>query len=152
MSEVVQCSVSVPLSTSEAFHLFFEELGRWWPREYTWSQEALQAIGIEPREGGLCFELGPYGFRCDWGRVLEWSPPDRVQLQWQISFRREPVPNPEKASLVEIGFTPEGAGSSRVTVTHSHFERHGAGAAEYQAAMASEHGWPYLLKRFSTAV
>ncbi|MGH7961427.1 MAG: SRPBCC family protein [Candidatus Binatia bacterium] len=152
MTEIIERSVSVPLSPSEAFHLFFEEFGRWWPREYTWGQEAMEAIGIEPHVGGLCFERGPRGFRCDWGRILEWEPPHRAKLAWQISPRREPVPNPEKASVVEVRFKPEGSDHTRVTVTHGGFERHGAGASEYRAALASDQGWSYLLGQFVAAV
>lgn len=152
MSESIEKSVSVALGPADAFHFFFEELERWWPREYTWGKEAMQAIGVEPGVGGLCFERGPHGFRTDWGRVLEWDAPHRVKLTWQISPRREPVPNPANASVVEVRFTSEGSGRTRVTVTHGEFERHGTEAAEYRAALASENGWPYILNQFAAAV
>lgn len=152
MTESVEKSVLVPLNPSEAFHLFFGGMGQWWPRAYTWGGDAMQAVGVEPRLGGLCFELGPHGFRCDWGRILEWDAPHRARLAWQIGPGREPVPDPGKASVVEVRFAPQGAGATRVTVEHAGFERHGAGADEYRAAMASGHGWPYLLDQFAAAV
>lgn len=152
MSEVIEQAVLVSLGPAEAFKLFFEKLQRWWPREYTWGNEVMEAIGIEPGIGGLCFERGPHGFRCDWGRVLEWQPPHHVKLAWQIGPHREPVPDPAKASLVEVRFSPESTGGTRVTVRHSEFRRHGSDAARYQAALGSQQGWPYLLAQYAAAV
>lgn len=152
MNEVIEQTVVVPLTPPEAFRLFFEDLQRWWPREYTWGNEAMEAIGIEPGVGGLCFERGPHGFRCDWGRVLEWKPPHHARFAWQIGPHREPVPDPAKASVVEVRFGAASAGGTQVTVRHGEFGRHGADATRYRAALASTQGWPYLLAHYAAAV
>ncbi len=115
--------------------------------EYTWSQEALAAIGIEPRAGGSCFELGPHGFRLDWGRVLAWEPPSRLVFSWQIGPTRVPEPDPARASEVAVHFEPADGGT-RVALVHRAFERHGDGAEDYRAAMYSEPGWDYILGRY----
>src|SRR4026207_1561874 len=70
----------------------FVNLGRWWPREYTWSQNVLHYIGIEPRVGGACFERGPHNFECDWGRVLVWDTPRRPAVTWQLALARNHDP------------------------------------------------------------
>jgi uncharacterized protein YndB with AHSA1/START domain len=147
----VQHGVSVPLPPERAFALFAEELGSWWPPEYTWSQDTLEEIGIEPRQGGMCFERGPHGFRCDWGRVLAWEPGARLELTWQIGPSRDPQPNPDKASVVEVRFGAEGDGGTRVELEHRLFERHGEDGEGYAAAMGSEQGWPYILGRYAAA-
>jgi uncharacterized protein YndB with AHSA1/START domain len=144
----VRHTVTVPAPPERAFAAF-ADLNAWWPREYTWSGPVLEAIAIEPRADGLCHELGPYGFRCDWGRVLAWEPPYRLVFTWQISPRREPVPDPARASEVEVRVTAEDADGSRVEVEHRHFERHGGDADGYRDALASEHGWPYMLGRYA---
>lgn len=72
-------------------------------------------------------------------------------LAWQIGPHREPVPDPERASTVEIQFDPHGDDECLVTVVHRDFERHGAGAAAYEEAMNSAQGWPLILQRFATA-
>lgn len=149
MSDVISETLTVSLTPSQAFALFAEQLGDWWPREYTWGQDALQAIGIEPRVNGLCYELGPHGFRCDWGRVLAWEPASRLVLAWQISPRREPEPNPARASTVEVYFASRESGGTLLTLRHHGFECHGDGAEEYRAALASPQGWPYILERFA---
>jgi uncharacterized protein YndB with AHSA1/START domain len=143
----IRDEVTVPVPPDRAFAAF-ADLDGWWPPEYTWAGDALQAIAIEPREGGHCYELGPHGFRCDWGRVLAWEPPGRLAFTWQISPRREPVPDPANASEVEVRVRADGAGS-RVEVEHRGFERHGDDAEDYAAALGSEQGWPYMLGRYA---
>lgn len=129
----------------------FVNLGRWWPREYTWSQDVLQTIGIEPRLGGACFERGPHGFECDWGRVLVWEPPGRIVFSWQIAFDRTPEPDPARASEVEVRFTEEALGT-RVALAHRAFARHGGKAAAYREGMGSTQGWPMMLERYAKSV
>jgi uncharacterized protein YndB with AHSA1/START domain len=146
--EPVRGEVVVPVMPAAAFRAFTEGFGRWWPPEYTWAGPVLETIGMEPGEGGLCFERGPHGFRVDWGRVLAWEPPGRLGFSWQVSPQRQPVPDPDRASVVEVAFAAEGDGATRVRLEHGGFERHGEGAAGYRDAMASAPGWPLLLERF----
>lgn len=151
MIEPVRVSVVVPLSRPRAFDRFVRELDAWWPREYSWSQDVLHAIGVQPRPGGLCFEIGPHDFRCDWGRVVDWTPPEQFRLAWQIGPGREPVPNPLHASSLEVSFASDGPDFTTVTLIHDAFDRHGRGAEDYRAMMASGRGWPFILQRFVQA-
>jgi len=146
----VRHEVTVQAIAADAFDVFTAGFARWWPREFTWSQDSLVDIGIDGEQGGACFEIGPHGFRCDWGRVLKWDPPKRVVLSWQISPDRLPEPDPSKASEVEVRFDSDGSSPSRVVVEHRGFERHGGGAGAYRAGM--ERGWEYLLARYARAV
>ena len=146
----VRHETTVPAAAADAFEMFTAGLARWWPAEFTWSQDKLEEIGIECREGGACYELGPDGFRCDWGRVVDWRPPERVLLRWQITSQRVPEPDPAKASEVVVTFTPRDRDGSLVAVEHRGFERHGDGADNYRAGM--DRGWDYLLERFAHCV
>ena len=110
--EPIRQAVTVPVPVDRAFSAF-ADLARWWPREYTWAADTLEDIGIEPREGGHCFERDPDGFTCHWGRVLTWDPPARLVLVWQIAPDRVPEPNPAKASEVEVRFHPAGTSGTR---------------------------------------
>jgi uncharacterized protein YndB with AHSA1/START domain len=147
MNSAISSTVEVPLSPEQAFELFTEGFGGWWPREFSWSQDALEEIGMETAKGGFLYEIGPHGFRVDWGRVLEWEPPHRLVFSWQISPARVPEPDPAKASEVQVRFEPTGDGA-RVELAHSGFERHGDGAAEYAEMMGAQ-GWPHALQRFA---
>lgn len=151
-NDVIRRTLTVAAPPEHAFSVFTDGLATWWPAEYTWSAGVLDTIGIEPREGGLCFEVGPYGFRVDWGRVLMWEPPKRLVFAWQISPRREPVPDPAKASEVEVRFEPEGPASTRVEFEHRDLARHGGESTDYLAALASPGGWPYILDRYAAAI
>ena len=149
MADPVRCAVEVPLPPAAAFRLFTDELGAWWPPEYTWSGPVLESIGIEPGEGGMCWERGPHGFRCDWGRVVAWEPGVRLAFTWQISPARVPEPDPGRASQVSITFGDVADGGSTVELVHDGLERHGDGADGYAAAMGSPQGWPYMLGRYA---
>jgi uncharacterized protein YndB with AHSA1/START domain len=151
VADTVRQAVLVGAPLDRAFALFTQGFGTWWPREYTWAREKLDTIAIEPREGGRCFERGPHGFQADWGRVLTWDPPHRLVFRWQISPGREPVPDPDAASEVEVRFEAEDAQSTRVELEHRGFEKHGEGGAGYAAAMGSERGWPLILDRYASA-
>lgn len=149
--ENVHCEVAVAVDAARAFETFTAEIHRWWPRQYTWSREVLVSMSIEPGLNGLCIETGPHGFRCDWGRVLAWEPPHRLQIAWQIGPRREPEPNPGRASVVDVEFIDSPHGHARVVLRHLEFERHGDGARAYRAAMAAPQGWPYILQCLAAA-
>jgi len=140
--------VAVGLGQAAAFRLFTEGFARWWPREYSWSGDALMNIGMEGREGGACFEFGPHGFRCDWGRVTQWEPPRLLGFTWQIGADRTPQPDPSKASRVAVAFVPEGA-RTRVLLAHRGFRAHGERGLAYREEMASPMGWPLLLRRYA---
>jgi len=141
-------SILVKVSANLAFHKFLNELHAWWPKAYTWSQDALEDIRIEGRKDGLCTEVGPYGFRCDWGRVTGLVENKKIAMKWQISPNRTPVPDPGKASDLEIRFVASGSTSTVLEFKHINFERHGEGAAAYRKAMDSEQGWDYILGCF----
>lgn len=150
--EIIQRRLTVPVSTDQAFDFFTAKLTNWWPPEYTWSQDVLETIAIEPGVNGRCFERGPFNFECDWGRVLVWEPPRRLVFTWQISPGREPVPDPSKASEVEVRFEAESASSTQVIFEHRRFARHGDGAADYRAMLDSPQGWPYILDCYREAI
>jgi uncharacterized protein YndB with AHSA1/START domain len=148
----LQRTVTVPAPAERAFEAFTTGLAGWWPPEYTWARDVLETIAIEPRQGGRCFERGPHGFECDWGRVLAWDPPRRLLFTWQIGPDRVPEPNPEKASEVEVRFVENGDASTRVELEHRAFARHGDDGEGYRDALASPQGWPYILDRYAAAL
>jgi hypothetical protein len=149
--EPVRASITVLAPSADAFALFADRFGEWWPREYTWAQDALEHIVLEPRVGGRCYEIGPHDFHVDWGRVLAWNRPRRLTLAWQISPRREPEPNPAKASEVDVRFEPIERHGTRVLLEHRAFECHGPEGSKYRDAMASARGWPWILQRYAKA-
>ena len=139
--------MTVPVPAEAAFAAF-ADLAGWWPPEYTWAADTLEAIGIEPREGGHCFERGPHGFTLHWGRVLAWEPPARLVFTWQIAPDRVPQPNPARASEVEVRFHPAGEPATRVELEHRAFARHGQAGRGVPPGHGLPLGWPLLLDRY----
>ncbi|WP_434742398.1 SRPBCC family protein [Micromonospora sp. SH-82] len=147
----VRSVLLVPVPVERAFEVFAEELADWWIRDYTWSgSAALVELGIEPHTDGMLYEIGPYGFRADWGRVLVWEPPYRLVFTWQIGPDRAPVPDPERASEVEVRFRADDSGDTVVEVEHRHFERHGESGEGYRQALTA--GWQELLTGYHRSV
>jgi uncharacterized protein YndB with AHSA1/START domain len=147
----IRSTLRVPAGAERAFTVFTERLADWWVKEYTWAgPEALADIGIEPRQGGMAYELGPHGFRADWGRVLVWQPGRRLLFTWQIGPDRAPVPDPARASEVEVHFSPVAEEQTLVEVEHRGFDRHGEAAEGYRHALTA--GWHELLSRYAHAV
>ena len=145
----LEASVTVDLPPESAFERFTAGFGTWWPAEFTWSQPGLlEWIGMDGRLDGLLSELGPHGFRVDWGRVVAWEPPARLAFLWQIGADRVPVPDPARASTVTVTVEPADGGS-RVRVIHDGWERHGDGAQQYRADF--QQAWPMALERFAEA-
>jgi uncharacterized protein YndB with AHSA1/START domain len=146
----LHASTTVVASAEVAFRVFTERLADWWVREFTWSgPTSLRQIGFEPRVGGMAFEIGPHGFRLDWGRIIVWEPPQRLVFTWQIAPDRVPQPDPDQASEVEVHFHPVSTGT-RVDLEHRAFDRHGPDGEGYWRAMTI--GWTELLARYATAV
>lgn len=143
----LRLSVTVIAPPDVAFDAFTRRLGEWWVREFTWSgPDHVHSVGIEPRRGGLAYEVGPHGFRLDWGRVLYWEPPHRLILSWHIAPDRIPQPDPARASEVDVRFLPYRDGTT-VELEHRHFDRHGRDGAGYRRAMTD--GWHDLLGRYA---
>jgi uncharacterized protein YndB with AHSA1/START domain len=147
----IEASVSVDAPPDRAFELFTEGMGEWWPREFSWSQDRLDEIGLEPREGGFAYERGPYGFTIHWGRVITCETPQRIVFTWQIAADRSPQPDPDKASEVEVVFTGSPEGGTDVTLEHRGWERHGEGAHEYRDGFERAGAWPHALERLAAA-
>lgn len=150
LADAMSIDLEVRGEPRDAFLRFSRKMRDWWPKRYSWSGETLQDMSIAEEAGGFCTEVGPHGFRCDFGRVLEIDPPRRILFTWQIGPNREPVPDPSKASAVELTFSAT-TGGTRVALVHRDFSNHGADAEQYLKAMRSEQGWPLIMKRFAEA-
>ena len=139
---------TVAVEPERAWTLFVDRFADWWPQAYSFSQDQLAAIGIEPQPGGRCFERDATGQTLTWGTVLAAERPARLLFVWQITMDRRIEPDTNRASEVEVVFEPESTGT-RVQLTHRAFNRHGGDWRAYLAGMGSEQGWSYCLDRFA---
>jgi uncharacterized protein YndB with AHSA1/START domain len=133
-----------------AFDVFTNGFDRWWPRGHHLGEADLDVAVIEPFAGGRWYERGADGSECEWGEVVAWEPPARVELTWTITPAWTATTDPRRASTVEVRFFPESATSTRVEFEHRDFERLGDGWESMRDGVSS--GWPSILDAFVAEV
>ena len=110
--EPVRQSVHVDCPREDAFRLFTEAFGDWWPRELgPRGGEDSDELVIEPWEGGKVFERTRSGKEHEWGSVTVWDPPSRLEFTWH------PGAPSDDRQTVTVEFRTEADGT-RVTLTH----------------------------------
>jgi len=146
----VRQSVVVDAPQERAFAVFTERMTAWWPLQtHTIGEQPAAAAVVEPRAGGRWFERAQDGTECDWGRVLEWDPPNRVVLAWEITcdWRHDADVHTE----VDVRFHAEDDGRTRVDLEHRGLDAYAERAEEMRGIFDSEGGWRGLLARFAAA-
>jgi uncharacterized protein YndB with AHSA1/START domain len=148
----VRKSITVKADVERAFRVFTAEFDSWWPRTHHTGKTPLTRAIIEGRVGGRCYMEQEAGPDCDWGIVRVWDPPHRLVLAWQLDGDWTYQPDLAQASEVELRFTPEPGGLTRVDLEHRHIERHGATSAAVRAGVDSPEGWTGLLRLYADRV
>jgi len=148
----VHKTITVQASPERAFQVFTGGIDTWWPRTHHIGQSAMTKTVIECYAGGRCYSEQADGTECVWRSILAWEPPHRFVMAWQIDQQWKYQPDPAQSSEVEVRFTPEEGGATRVDLEHRHFNRLGAGADTMRTAVASPMGWAGLLRGFAVQV
>ena len=99
--EPVRQSVHVDCPIEDAFRLFTERFGEWWP--------GVPACEMEPWPGGRVFERTRSREERDWGAVLDWDPPAHLRFSYA------------PGGTVDVDFRVEADGT-RVTLIHTGWE------------------------------
>ena len=135
--EPVRKSVRVARPPAEAFSVFTEGIGRWWPlHAYSLGQARAVTCTLEGHAGGAIYEVDDQGRRAPWGHVIAWEPPRRLVMSWH------PGQPAEAAQEVEVRFSADGAGTL-VELEHRGWQKLGAKAAEARAGY--QDGWTDVL-------
>jgi uncharacterized protein YndB with AHSA1/START domain len=142
----VRKQVTVAASQQRAFSLFTDEMSRWWPATHSILKSPLKQYVVEPRVGGRWYALGEDGSRGDTGYVIEWQPPTRLVLAWQLSGKWQF--DPDLVTEVEVRFIAESDGMTRVELEHRNLERMGDTAAQVRGMVDAPGGWTAILECF----
>jgi uncharacterized protein YndB with AHSA1/START domain len=143
----VRKSVTVDVPVDTAFRVFTDRIDDWWIRGHHIGSAELERVVLEPRAGGRWFEIGVGGSECDWGSVLEWEPPGRLVLAWQIGANWQY--DPALLTTVEVRFVAVGPDCTRVELEHRDLDRFGGSENEMREGFESPGGWQGLLERFA---
>jgi hypothetical protein len=148
----LQKSITVDASVQRAFQVFTSGFDSWWPRSHHIGKSPMKRAIIEEKAGGRCYTEQEDGTDCDWGRVLVWEPPTRFVMAWQVTPEFSYEPDLAKSSEVEVRFTAEPNGQTRVDLEHRFFERHGPNGARARTAVDAPDGWSGVLALFAARI
>ena len=127
--------VHVKRTPEDAFRLFVEEMGRWWPShtgKFTYNAEKADDVILEARVGGRFYERYKDGEEFDIGQVIAVERPQRIVFTWGAGARGEGT------TEVEVRFAAEGDGT-RVSLEHRDIEHLG------ELAHSFDEGWDEVL-------
>ena len=141
--EVIRKTVTVDCAVEEAFRVFTTDALKWWPTEGHSIHQQLSEIVFEPRVGGEVYEVSESGERGHWATVLEWEPPHRIVLAWNILKREGDL------TEVEVRFSPEDDGT-KVELEHRGWERVAEAGAEKRGSYDT--GWDVVLGKYAERV
>ncbi|BBY41912.1 SRPBCC family protein [Mycolicibacterium celeriflavum] len=147
-SAVVRHDVTVDAPLERAFRVFTERFGDFKPREHNLLGTPIVESVFEPHVGGRIYDRGEDGSVCAWSRVLVFEPPNRIVFSWDIGPTWQLESDPARCSEVEVVFSAQGDGRTRVTLEHRHLERHGDGWDSVASGVGGDGGWPLYLRRY----
>jgi len=148
--EPVRKNIRVKSDVARAFRVFTEEMDSWWPRSHHIGKSPMKQVVVEGKAGGAIYTNQADGTVCPWGTVLEWEPPHRFLMAWQVTPEWGYEPELSRSSVVEVLFTPGDDGTTLVELEHRGIERHGGACATMRATVNSVGGWGTLLAMYGT--
>jgi uncharacterized protein YndB with AHSA1/START domain len=144
---VVRKTLLLNCARDHAFHVFTQNMGRWWPETHHVGNVPFRDILIEPRGGGRWYEINAKDEEGLWGHVLRWEPPRRIVLSWHLDTTFKFNPDLAQASELDISFHAMTGNKVRVEFEHRHIERHGEGFEKLREVL--DGGWVGVLGEFA---
>jgi uncharacterized protein YndB with AHSA1/START domain len=145
----VRRHVVVDASRERAFDVFTAGMTSWWPAEHHIGSAPIEEVVIEPYAGGRWYTRHTDGTETYTGVVTAWDPPGRLVVTWQIGadwkFHADLV------TSVELRFTPEGPGRTRVELEHRDLDGFGPEAEHMREVFDAPGAWDSTLAAFAAA-
>ncbi|HEX8100905.1 MAG TPA: SRPBCC family protein [Actinomycetota bacterium] len=139
----IEKTVTLNCRPEDAFRVFTEQFGDWWPiKTHSIGEADTQSAHLESRVGGRIYEVMRDGREADWGTVTVWEPPNRVEFDWHVN------PEAPGPTHVSVTFTAEGD-ATRVDFEHGGWEIYGADVDAARRDYAGEGGWTLVLSGFA---
>lgn len=142
----VRKQVTVAVSQERAFEWFTKQMSRWWPATHSILKSPLKQYIVEPHVGGRWYAIAEDGSSGQTGHVIDWQPPRKLVLAWQLGADWQF--DPELITEVEVNFIAEGAQITRVELEHRNLQRMGERAAQMRDIVDAPGGWTSILDSF----
>ncbi len=139
VNEPVVAEVDVAVSPVDAFAVFTDRIGAWWPlKTHSILEGGADELVFEGWVGGEIYErVGDV--RHHWARITIWEPPTRLGYLWHVNPANPPTDVVVDFLAIE--------GGTRVRVSHSGWAAFTERADEMRASYA--HGWPTVLGAYA---
>jgi uncharacterized protein YndB with AHSA1/START domain len=144
----VRKSIVVEATPAQAFAVFTAGIDRWWPKTHGIGEGPILESVLEPFVGGRWYARHGDGALAVVGHVLAWQPGERLVVSWEINGQWKSDPRPAFTSEVEVRFSAQSGGRTRVDLEHRNFERMDAAAGE-KMRREVDGGWPTILELFA---
>jgi uncharacterized protein YciI/uncharacterized protein YndB with AHSA1/START domain len=133
----IRRAVIVDAPLANAFAVFTDEFGVWWPVDNFSVFGAGGSVGID---AGEIVEVSASGEKAHWGSITEWEPPHRLAFTWHAG---QPADSP--SSRVEVRFT-DLDDQTLVVLEHSGWEVYD----DPEGARANYgNGWPTVIATYA---
>jgi uncharacterized protein YndB with AHSA1/START domain len=134
----IRKTIEVRVPVERAWSTFTNGMGKWWPLDsHSIAQRRAVDVIVEPREGGVVYEVKDDGTTAVWADITVWDPPDRLVLAWRV--------NPEQpVTEVEVTFTGT-EGTTSLVLEHRGWE-------DEESRASYDGGWDFVLGRYLTAL
>ena len=142
MIEPLRLEFRVEAPVEDAWAVWTERFGQWWPTDHTATGRDDLLIVLERHLGGRIYERTPEGDEHDWGQVTVWEPPSRLAYSWHL--RRDRA----DATDVEIRFIDRGSVTD-IRIEHRGWERLGGDGETWRDR--NRGGWSTLLPHYLEA-
>jgi uncharacterized protein YndB with AHSA1/START domain len=146
----VRRAIDVPVDRQRAFDFFVQRMTEWWPRAHHIGSAPIAEIVIEPREGGRWYTRHEDGSETSTGYVVTWEPPSRLVMSWQITA--DWTFDPELVTLVELRFSEQPGGHTRVELEHRELHRYGPDAARMRDVFDQPGAWSATLDAYAAGL
>jgi uncharacterized protein YndB with AHSA1/START domain len=143
----VRKQVVIQAPREHVFKVFTQGIDRWWPRQHHIGKTPPTKFIIEPTLGGRWYATHEDGSETNTGRVLEWDPPQRIVLSWQL--KGDWSYDPDFVTRVVVDFTEQGPRTTVVDFEHRDLEKYGDGADEVRKGIDSPQGWGMIFALFA---
>jgi hypothetical protein len=147
--EPITREIVVECDPERAFDVFTADMTSWWPAEHHIGSAPIEQVIIEPHAGGRWYTRHQDGSETNTGFVVLYDRPHRVSVTWQIGA--DWSYHPDLVTTVDVRFTEEAPGRTRVALEHRDLANFGEHAEQMKNVFEAPDAWTRTLANYAAA-